>query len=586
MINKLFSMHNIKYIISVDDCFFAQKRDEMEATVYSEMCRSLEPFMPVLSTSSQAAKAGAIAKTLELGMDASFLVRPLVGELELEGLQKCYEICEKNGIAYAEERDRILAFLEGLKSGGQIKKYLTFPSVAEANRFDANEAGMVDGAILWLLDRNFSRVGESADAGLALAENLVQRKDGINKYIYVLSAVNKGPEESEDEDDIEMEFDKLLAENCSACSPEEHSFIYYIDKQRVLSSKSDRIAKSLAQGFKRKACYELFQLFSDCLLNGLSDAATKIQSVRQKSLNYLFTNKIKENGESYIDFAGRFVQLFHYDGYHRAIAENYTKIAEKAKLYESLYNAVPDKPGNAKELTSILKEYREIELYNQHINAQHCEVATGDIFKIKDSYYLLVSQSCDTYLRKDGERKLKEATLLEISDDGTNREYSYRLSCFSTMKAPTVVYHSLKIFPFEILDLCTFDTCGQAMLFVDDIAGIEEKLKLYTENYRLRFRKVLETFRQIYTDRATLQKFWDNAASVSAEEVCKAYAALDDIDPDLKKYEFVGGCISFPVKRICRLNELTTIDIIKGYGAMLSRIGQPFDFTDNSQLKN
>ena len=36
--------------------------------------------------------------------------------------------------------------------------------------------------------------------------------------------------------------------------------------------------------------------------------------------------------------------------------------------------------------------------------------------------------------------------------------------------------------------------------------------------------------------------------------------------------------ISFPVRRICRLNELTTIDIIKEYGIMLSRIGQPFDF--------
>lgn len=53
MINTLFSMHNIKYIISVDDCFFARKREDIEATIYSEMCTSLEPFRAILSSCNQ-----------------------------------------------------------------------------------------------------------------------------------------------------------------------------------------------------------------------------------------------------------------------------------------------------------------------------------------------------------------------------------------------------------------------------------------------------------------------------------------------------------------------------------------------------
>ena len=60
MINKLFSMHNIKYIISVDDCFFAHKREDMEAIVYSEMCISLDPFQAILSSSDPAEEANAI----------------------------------------------------------------------------------------------------------------------------------------------------------------------------------------------------------------------------------------------------------------------------------------------------------------------------------------------------------------------------------------------------------------------------------------------------------------------------------------------------------------------------------------------
>ena len=577
MIKKLFLMHNIKYVISVDDCFSVRKREEMEAAVYSEMCISLDSFKAILSVSSQAEVFELINEMQGLGSDATALIRTLVEKLEFEELRKCYEVYEKNEIDYDKERNGIIAFLEGLKNGGLIQKYLTFPSTTEANLFDAQATGMTDGSILWLLDRNFSRVEESPEAGLALAENLVQRTDGIDKYIYILSAVNADTDQKED--DIEIEFDKLLAEKCSA---ETHSFIYYINKQRILMNNSERIAKSLAQGFKRKACYELFQLFTDCLSDGLTDALTKIQKVRQKTLNYLFINKIQENGESYIDFTGRFVQLFHYDGYNNAVAQKYNEIVSKVKYYESLNSVIGNVPGNIKDLTDALKKYREIELYNRHVNKQHCEVATGDIFEIDGSFYLLVSQSCDTYLRKDGNRKIKEATLLEISDDGIEREYSYHLSCFSTMKKPTVIYHSLKIFPFEILDLCTFNETGQATVFIKEISDYKEELELYTENYRLRFCEVLERLNKVHTSRTLLQKFWEDSSLVSVEDARRAHAILDNIDPNLKKYDYIDNFITFPVKRICRLTELTTIDIIKNYGNMLSRIGQPFDFIDNS----
>lgn len=576
MINKLFSMHNIKYIISVDDCFLARKREDMEAMVYSEMCISLDPFQSILSSSNQAEEVNAINEMMKLGTDASVLIQSLVESLEKEKLCKCYEICEENGITYTEERDGITSFLEKLKSDGQIIDYRMFASTLEANRFDAQAEGMTEGAILWLLDRNFLRVGESADAGLTLAENLVQRTDGIDKYIYVLSAVDTDSQQSED--DIEIEFDRVLAEKCSA---ETHSFIYYINKQRILKNKSDRIAESLAQGFKRKACYELFQLFSDCLSDALADASTKIQSVRQKTLNSLFTNKVQKNGESYTDFAGRFVQIFHYDEYNKAITQKYNDIASKAKYYELLCTVVSDNSGNNGKLTDILKEYREIELYNKHINAQHCEIATGDIFEIQGSFYLLVSQSCDTYLRKNGERKLREATLLEISDDGKKREYSYPLSCFSNMKKPTVVYHSLKILPFEILDLCTFNVSGQAMVYIKNIDDYKSELELYTINYSERFRKVFNQLMEIHVNKTILQKFWSDHSSIPLEEAYKAHDKLEGTDPNLKRYDTFGNIISFPVKRICRLNELTTIDIIKEYGVVLSRIGQPFDFAND-----
>lgn len=576
MINKLFSMHNIKYIISVDDCFLERKREELEAAVYSEMCTSLVPFETILSSSSQATAVAEISEIMGLGFDTTALIRTLVNQLEIESLEKCYEICEENGTMYTEERDGIKAFIESLKSTGQINEFRLFSSTTEANLFDVRSAGMTDGAILWLLDRNFSRVGESPDAGLALAENIVQRSDDIDNYVYILSAVEADSQKSED--DIEKEFDSILSEKCSA---ETHSFIYYINKKRILTKKTDRIAKSLAQGFKRKACYELFQLFLDCLSDSLTDATTTIQSVRQKTLNSLFANRVQKNGESYTDFAGRFVQIFHYDEYNKAIAQKYDRIASKAKYYESLCSVISENAGNERELTAILKEYREIELYNHHINAQHCEVATGDIYNIDGSVYLLVSQSCDTVLRDDGHRKLEEATLLKIVDDTNQKKYSYPLSCFSGMTNPKVVYHSIKFFPFEILDLCTLNTSGQAMVSIKNASEFETELELFRDNYRLRFYNVLEMLSKIHNDRIVLQNYWDNPSSIPVVNALEAHARLDSINPNLKNYTTNDTTISFPVSRVCRLNELTTIDVINEYGTMLSRIGQPFDFAND-----
>ena len=96
MINTLFSMHNIKYIISVDDCFFARKREDIEATIYSEMCTSLEPFRAILSSCNQTEIVDAIDEMMTVGADSTTLIQTLLGNLEEVDLLKCFDICEKN----------------------------------------------------------------------------------------------------------------------------------------------------------------------------------------------------------------------------------------------------------------------------------------------------------------------------------------------------------------------------------------------------------------------------------------------------------------------------------------------------------
>lgn len=578
MLNTLFSIHNIKYIISVDDCFFARDRADMEATVYSEMCKSLDPFKKVLSCcGNQLDVVAGIDEMLSLGVDSSSLIYSFLKELPDTTLLRCYEICEQNGTLYTEERDSIITFLDGLKRTGHIQKYLTFSSTVAANEFNAQEADMADGSILWLLDRNFSRVGESEESGLKLAENIISRANSSQNFIYILSALE--PTAGLNEDDIEKEFDKILAAHCS---PNTHSFIYYISKQRLRTQNNEKIAKSLSQGFKRKACFELFQIFNNCLCDGVATATARIQRIRQKTLNYLFANKASVRGEPYVEVAARLVQIFHQDEYNNAIAKQHSLIAAKARYYEKLCTTITETAGNEKALTSTLKEYREIELYNKHINAQHCEIATGDIFIIGTSYYLLVSQACDTCLRADGHRKLNDASLLEIQDNN-HTKFLYPLSCFLEMQTPGVIYHALQKIPFDILDLCVLNANGEASVVLKEIDSFGEELESYSNNYRNRFVEVFRTIKKIHTNKLKLNSFLTGTSDVAAKDAQHAYEYLENIDPIMKRYDTAEITISFPVRRIARLNELTTVDIVKEYGIVLSRIGHPFDFSKTYQ---
>lgn len=571
MINTLFSMHGIKYVISVDDCFALQKREELQAMIFSQMVSSLDPFDEFLSSSSQQEKLSKARLLIAMGADVTAIVSSILDGLTYEELTQCYALCSGSMSEYTSEKDGIIAFLDGLKSEGAINEYKTIGSTAEAQKFSPLTSGMNDGAILWLLDRNFNRIGESPEAGLSFAENLLKRDSEYPNYIYILSAME--PDSDKSEDDIEEEFDAIISTRCSS---EVQSFIYYINKQRILSKKSERIAKSLSQGFKRKACYELFSLFSQCSIDASKSADERIKCVKQRTLNYLFTQKVLENGESFFDFAARFVQIFHEDAYNRILGSKHSAIAEKTSYYEELCSKLTDQAGNERQFTPILKQFREIELFNNHVNSQHCEITTGDVFEVNGVFYLLASQSCDTYLRKDGLRKLSHASLLEIVDNNDLKN-AYTLSCFMEMEYPKVTFNSIRTISFDILDLCTLNDSGEASIDLDDSHFCEKTNDGFTHNYQARIRLIRDNLKKVVQHKTELEAFL-NGAKDNAEPAKEAYKHLVTLDHEIKTYCLSGSVLTYPVKRVCRLQELMTIDVVEKYSSAASRIGHPFDY--------
>lgn len=142
-----------------------------------------------------------------------------------------------------------------------------------------------------------------------------------------------------------------------------------------------------------------------------------------------------------------------------------------------------------------------------------------------------------------------------------------------------MMYRTAKILPFDNLDLCVLNATGQATVVLNDLESFDETLKSYTNNYKLRFVEVLNNAKNIQQSKAIIDSFLNEDAGISTRDAKDAYEFLESLDPNLKKFDSDGIAISFPVSRIARLSELITIDIVKEYGIVLSRIGHPFDFS-------
>lgn len=579
MLNTLFKTENIKYVISVDDCFAMPEEEQLREELFidSMVSVSFSTLVPLFKKFGKEEQVNDIQEMLEIATetDVAPLKQALVDSLEIEQIKECLNRLHPDRGNLSEEKQGILDFLEKLQSEGIIEKFETLPSTHIAEAFDIKANGMDGGAILWLIDKSFSNAKESVTAGIELAKNKVKQADQSNQFVFMLTTIDGT---SETEEDNEREFDKMLVDN----GVEKSSFIYYINKKLVLSKKHDRIAKSLAYGFKRKQCFKLMELYINYLRMSCDKTSENLHAIKQKTLNYVFTEKVQVLGESHFEFFDRLVQIFHEDEYRTILSQHTYDISCAVKHYQELCAGIPQVTGDQREAESNLLTVRKKELYDTHINQRHSEISTGDIFLINGEYYILVTQSCDTYLRKDGKRKLEKAILLSIAE-GSNTCYQYPLSCFCNtddiFNSPAVKFQKYCIIPFEILDLCVTNEDGKSKIDISFFGSDYDLDVCYTSNFNKRHKIISSILSDLYNKKQVIDKFFENYKETDdISEIKKAYDCLLVSDGFLNKFGIDGNSIFFPVQRLARLNELNTISLLKEYGNVLSRVGQPFDF--------
>lgn len=567
---ELFKMHNIRYICSVDDCYAVPDMVQIKATIYAEIMDDVVKYQPIFSTGEYTQLYEEIVSMSSIGVPTDNMVRDFIDSISEDKLVEYYAKIDGNFKNISKEKGDMSQFLHNLKEQNVIEDYQLISSTAEAAHLDVST--FANGAILWLVDRDFSRVKESENAGLELAKTLVERDQNLN-YIYIVSAINTQSGETEDE--VEKEFDSILNGSCDL--QDKRSFCYFIHKGKIQTYNKDKIASSLAQGFRRKANFIIINDIRDYMKQGLDIACVKYKGIDQRTLNYVISEKVIKNGESCSEFVIRMMRLLYEEELRKCISSNFESLSGKMSQYELIYNNDIRIGADEKKATDILKTIREIELFDKEINLQHKEIGFGDVFIVKDEKYLLISQPCDVTIRKEGVRQLDYGILLRIEENKQGlTEHIYPLPCCDGFSKPIINLRSYVSLPFDLLDLCTLSSEGQAIIKKEYLNAGTSQLPAYlSNNFKVRFSFIVTALKPVLEQKLNILSLNEKS---SIEEIRNKYEEYLKHNQFCRECEVVEDTFVYRIQRTCRIDEIHAMSIAQQFSNVFARIGLPFDF--------
>lgn len=202
--------------------------------------------------------------------------------------------------------------------------------------------------------------------------------------------------------------------------------------------------------------------------------------------------------------------------------------------------------------------------FDYTVNELHLPPMVGDIFLIKDSYYLLVGQECD-YTVRNGNRKafiseLVPLKLVQIRLEGNSEKPGYEKVMLSDFVDSTGTRGTLSInctkrvlLNSEMLDLTAFNHDGQAKINFTS-KELPNNIKWMLSNEWLEYYKIIREKLHILQ----LAKTKINAETTGFE-FADLLDAIDNTHTQsilpMDEFSQNNGQISYELKRICRVKR-------------------------------
>lgn len=254
--------------------------------------------------------------------------------------------------------------------------------------------------------------------------------------------------------------------------------------------------------------------------------------------------------------------------------------------------------------TPKTKELMYTELYDTSINQYNCPLKLGDIFQIKNKYYILLNQPCDLMIRSDGKRSFDEhkifANLVQIqkANDGPKNTQSILLDYFLNSEDKYIVsFPEMHQIEFNILDLSTYHIEGKCEIDLTKKECVPHRLQSITNRYKYIHRDMEKKFEFCLSllKQAKLLKDIKKISDKNKLPECLSAISSDitttDIREQLIKSLFSNGTLScqpkiedhskklrFEVQRVSRLSQEKANEILLYFTYYHSRPAHQLDF--------
>ena len=579
-IKRLFAFNNIKYIVSVDDCY--------------EDFNFVDDFSLLENIVNEPSAYINIMKSIKLENEYESLMNLPKELFRLKFEHEFYKFSDEdkkvlsqvgtsNNTILTDEKELLLSFFNKLKEQEIIIDYKTFENIQIAKTFLNEEIQGIwnpseEKKILWFVDRE---IKDRKDAGFDLLSELCSNKFEFN--VGILATQNTSDISNEDD------FDKIL-DNTLNVPKENKNLVWVINKNLIDTNYVDELVEKISHGLRRNYTYKITNFLTASFQDGIKISSENFKNIKQSTINKMILKFSTAEGTSMIDTLTRVLMAITKNEMNKKIYESFDNISKMLDNYEKLCEDLVEKSTD--NLEEVYR-FRNNEKYNMLVNEHYYPIGFGDIFIIDQESYILISQPCDIQIRGDkGKRNLQYATLLKMTiREPSHKEYGI-LDYYEKIERYFVSFKDPISIEFSILDLCSLNSNGEAKVSVVQLGEPMYKPYRYTTGQRKRLEQVLKQVNTIYSERKIInEKFKeirDYILKVETDDKSEIHLLLEDYNKinnkhresmvSLDSYLVDENNLNYPVCRKGRLEENYTTKLMLDYGAHISRIGLPGDY--------
>jgi hypothetical protein len=366
----------------------------------------------------------------------------------------------------------------------------------------------------------------------------------------------------------------------------EMSQIYPLSKKRLLDQ--ELMLKGLKIVLLNFQCNSLKTKIKDIAKKTNTEAIKKLDKINVIHFDQMVFQSSAKEGILETDTLLRIYYLLHKNHIRSKLNqdEDVIKLAKMIRQMGQIQTNETDLPNFNK-----IFELQESEIYEQgdYLNKHNTPIDLGDIFRIDNSDYILVAQSCDLVIRTSKPRSINKAFLIRIEKNKTskksllnhldkryekikdgilskedflsgvnqrlnevlNEKKYYELPYYTEDKNIYCAdFSNAHVINLDILDFCVFNESG-----LGEINKNQVEPSHLTLGWSSRFHKIIEFVNSITEEN------------------------LSDFSNDLVKLNIDDNKIISNIKRIKRLNQPYSHDLLIKFSQHISRLGLNHDLS-------